>query len=188
LDTDSGEQLGRFDWVITTAPAAQTAALLPASTPIQASIQTQMSGCCALMLGFAEPSIPQLSWQAALVREADISWVSVNSSKPGRAAACSVVVHSTNAYAEASLDDAPASVQAHMLNELQAVTGIDPALAEHCTLHRWRYANTPQQEGPPALVDPSNKLGACGDWLIHGRVEAAFLSAKELAASVRELL
>jgi len=188
LRTDSGEELGHFDWVISTAPAAQTAELLP-DGPFKPAIEkAQMLGCCALMLGFPETATPPIEWQAALVREADISWVSVNSSKPGRPAAFSMVVHSTNSFAEARLHDDVADVQEHLLQELQLVTGIDTATADHCTLHRWRYANIPQQNGEPALLDPEQKIGACGDWLIHGRVESAFLSGLQLAAAIRKLL
>ena len=188
LCTDRGEELGHFDWVIATAPAAQTAELMPDCPFTPAAANAQMLGCCALMLGFPATSTPQIDWQAALVREADISWVSVDSSKPSRAEAFSMLVHSTNAFAEASLHDDTAAVQAHLLKELQRVTGIDTDTAEHCTLHRWRYANIPQQNGEPALLDPKQKLGACGDWLIHGRIESAFLSGLQLAAAMRKLL
>ena len=51
---DSAEsKLGLFDWVIFTAPAAQTATLCPeASSVYQASKAARMQGCFALMLGF----------------------------------------------------------------------------------------------------------------------------------------
>ncbi len=95
-----------------------------------------------------------------------------------------MVVHSTNAYADVSLHSDPATVQAHLLNELRLVTGIDTDKTDHCALHRWRYANIPQQNHEAALLDPALKLGVCGDWLIHGRIEAAYLSATQLADSV----
>ncbi|MGI9291536.1 MAG: NAD(P)/FAD-dependent oxidoreductase, partial [Gammaproteobacteria bacterium] len=188
LETVDGEQLGSFDWVLSTAPVAQTRELLPACSYSAVLTDTHMLGCCALMLGFPANAIPTIDWQAALVREADISWVSVNSSKPGRDAAFSIVVHSTNAYAEASQHEDPDSVEAHLYKELLAVTGIDAANADHSVLHRWRYANIPQQTGDAALIDTTLKLGACGDWRLHGRVEAAFLSGLDLANSLREQL
>ena len=173
-----GDDLGRFDWVIATAPATQTAALLP-TLPLPPS--ATMLGCYALMLGFADTAIPSLDWQAALVREADISWASVNSSKPGRGPAFSIVVHSTNRYADANMGSDLKAVEAHLLQELRAVTGIDVNAADHCALHRWRYANIARQAGPAAVLDPEQKLGACGDWLVSGRIESAFTSALDLA-------
>ena len=175
----SGRELGRFDWVISAAPAAQTAALLP---------EIRLHECYALMLGFPAASEPRIDWEAALVREADISWISVNSSKPQRDPAFSMVIHSTNAYAEAQLNSDNESVQAHLLQEVRRVTGLNTDTADHCVLHRWRYANIAKQAGDAYLLDPDRKLGVCSDWLIRGRIEAAFASASLLAAQLRELL
>lgn len=188
LCNDRGDELGRYDWVVSTAPAPQTAELLPDCLFKPAVEKPQMLGCYALLLGFPATAIPQIDWQAARIGEADISWAAVNSSKPDRAAAFSMVVHSTNGFAEAHLQTDSAVLQAHLVKELRLVTGIDAETADHCTLHRWRYANTPRQAPGPTLLDSEQKLAACGDWLIHGRVEAAYLSGLHLAAAVRKLL
>jgi predicted NAD/FAD-dependent oxidoreductase len=145
-----------------------------------------MLGCYALMLGFREK--PAMDWDAALIHNADISWISVNNSKPGRSDATSILVHSTNAFAEARIDADVGSVEKHLLGEFHTVTGIDTDSAEHRALHRWRYANMPQQSGEVALLDTENQLGACGDWLIRGRIEAAFTSAMQLAEPLRQNL
>ena len=79
LTGDRGQSLGEFDWVIVTTPAAQAADLL-AETSLVAATDVTMQACFALLLGF-ESSL-DLPWQAALVHDADISWISVNSSKP----------------------------------------------------------------------------------------------------------
>lgn len=171
--------LGIFDWVVCTAPAAQTAKLL-ASTPLASQTgRVRMQACCALLLGFGEA--PDVDWQAALVRDADISWVSVNSSKPGRPAAPALVVHSTNAWANEHLDDEAGTVQQHLAAELLEVTGIDAGAATFTALHRWRYANVDRQTGDPYALDVQQRLAACGDWFVRGRVEGAFTSATALA-------
>ena len=176
---DAGsESRGTFDWVISTAPAAQTAALMPEYSPLHGHARAVgMRACFALLLGFEAP--PALDWQAALVRDADISWVSVNSSKPGRSGAFSMVVHSTNAWADRHIDDPLDDVRAHLLRTVSEVVGIDADAAAHRDLHRWRYANTAAQK-PAAQVDPGNRLAACGDWFVRGRVEGAFTSARNL--------
>ena len=176
--------LGEFDWVISTAPAAQTAGLLPDEFAHAEQLRSaQMRGCYALMLGFATP--PRLDWDAALVHDADISWVSVNSSKPGRPDGFAVLVHSTNAFAEAHMGDDSQDVTAHLISELRDVTGIDASKAESVQLHRWRYANIEKQDGTAPLVDGELRLAACGDWCIRGRIEAAFVSAMKLAEALR---
>lgn len=184
LDDGDG---GDFDWVVCTAPAAQTAALLPAGSPLEQSASAAgMLACYALMLGFESP--PALDWQAARVLDADLSWISVNSSKPGRGTPFTLVVHSTNAWADAHLDDDRRAVSGHLANELEAVTGLDPAAAAHRALHRWRYANLPRRTDDVRQIDADARLAVCGDWCSRGRVEAAWLSAARLADDLDGLL
>jgi len=179
LSGDAPQPLGEFDWVIAAAPAAQTADLL-ASTPLAAHARgVSMQACFALMLGFSEA--PDLPWQAALVRDADISWISVDSSKPGRPAAHSLVVHSTNPWADAHLDDDADEVRRHLSQELRDIANIDVAAATFSDLHRWRYANIDPQDGSACALNAEWRLAACGDWFVRGRVEGAFTSALALA-------
>lgn len=179
LRDDTGQELGRFDWVIVALPAAQTSRLIGEHAELGGlAADATMLGCYALMLGFAHP-LP-LPWQAAVVRDSDLSWVSVNSSKPGRAAVFTLVAHSTNAWAEDHIEDDLANVQQHLVAELSRITGCDCSSADHCDLQRWRYANIDPQSGARCYYDEQMKLAACGDWFIHGRVEAAFKSARSL--------
>ena len=182
-----GSELGVFDWVVITAPAAQAAALLPESFAHHRMLSNiRLQACFSMMLGFNQP--PRLPWQAALVRNADLSWVSVNSSKPERPVPFTLVAHSTNAYADTHIDEPLESARRHLCTELQAVTGIDAKHADFCQLHRWRYANVAAQPGQTALVDADRRLAACGDWCIRGRVESAFMSAMALAEELRMVL
>lgn len=176
---ENGQVVGEFDWTIIAIPATQ-AASLAAMNPALASraAGADMVGCYALMLGFEGPLA--LPWQAARVRDCDISWLSVNSSKPGRSAAFSLVAHSTNAWAENHIESDAEDVRDHLLAEVERVTGIDCGAAKHVGLHRWRYANIDRQDGAPCFFDAGERLAACGDWFIRGRVEAAFSSAEAL--------
>ena len=187
LFDSGGEDLGLFDWVVLAMPAAQTAALAPDDSSLRKLAMTRnMRACMALMLGFAEP-LP-LSWQAALVRGADISWVSVNSSKPGRPGPFTLVVHSTNAYADANYENKRDSITEHLLAEASAVTGVDCEAAALCQLQRWRYANVDKQQGPVFFLENERRLAACGDWFRRGRVEAAFNSGYALVQELRRSL
>lgn len=179
---DGQERLGEFDWVIATAPASQTADLLATTSIAAAAAKARMDACYALLLGFDEP--PDLAWQAALVHDADISWISVNSSKPGRPSSSSLVVHSTNTWANAHVDDDTEAVRRHLLNECREVAGIDVTGAAFVDVQRWRYANVDRQEGDLYALDPEQRLAACGDWFVRGRVEGAFSSALALAERI----
>ena len=179
---DGRKLLGEFDWVIVTAPAAQTADLLASTSIAPAATKVRMHACYALLLGFEAPL--DLPWQAALVRDADISWISVNNSEPRRPASPTLVVHSTNAWANANVDEDPDTVRRHLADELRDVTDIDTKAAAFADLHRWRYANVDRQEGDLCAMDAGQKLAACGDWFVRGRIEGAFSSAKALAGRI----
>ncbi len=187
LVTDPGPMPEVFDWVIVATPAAQAVDLLPPDSLLKALASTRkMSACFALMLGFVDP--PEWPWQAARVKDRDISWISSDSSKPGRPAAHSLVVHSTNAWADANFDLPSEKVREHLLDEVGAVIGSDAKRAAHVDLHRWRYANIPRQDWPVAQLDRERRLAVCGDWLVHGRVEGAFASAMSLLESLEGML
>ena len=182
LFTDADVHLGSFDWVVVTTPVTQAVPLIP--DDLVASWQladVRMQGCFSLMLGFE--SCLDLPYDAALVRNADISWISVNSSKPGRGSAFTLLVHATNAWADAHIDDNKSAVQAYLSEQTHMVTGIPVAEAQYVDIHAWRYANIGRQQRSMAF-DPKRQIAACGDWVIQGRVEAAFTSASTIAENM----
>ena len=139
-----------------------------------------MQGCFSLMLGFANKL--QLDFDAALVRGADISWISVNNSKPDRNDKSCLLIHSTNKWADAHIDDDRTEVLNYLRQETSEIIGHDLSIAEHQAVHGWRYANIQtQQNDITHFFDQDNNIGVCGDWFIKGRVEAAFTSAHDLA-------
>lgn len=179
-----GANLGGFDWLVLAAPAPQTA-VLGGSVPgiVSACDKAWMRACFALLVGFDK--VLDLGWQAALVRDADISWISVNSSKPGRTGSTTLVVHSTNAWADGHFEEDTEHLQHHLVAELGSVLGRDASTARYSKLHRWRYANLDRTGGPEYFLDRDLGLAACGDWFIRGRVEAAFTSGFELARELQ---
>ena len=70
-----------YDWLILTIPPAQVAQIIPNEIDIIDEIANyQMKSCFSLMLSLKDDiNIP---FQSALVHDQDISWISVNSSKP----------------------------------------------------------------------------------------------------------
>ena len=187
LIDDQGNSVGDFDWVISTAPAAQAADLMPKSFLHYGVItSTKMFGCFSLMFGFNQPL--KLHFDAALVREANISWMSVNSSKPQRPQSYCLLIHSTNKWAEEHLDDDRKIVMAYMCGETSRIIDQYVAFAEYKAIHGWRYANIKKQHNREPLIDFSRRLAACGDWCIQGNVEAAFTSGFNTARAIREVI
>lgn len=183
LIDDNNKQLGLFDWVICSAPAEQTKALLPQNCSFLKQLESiHMKPCFTLMLGFNES--PITDFDAAHVTDEVLSWISCNHSKPGRITKPSLVVNSTNAWAAKHLELDLEEVKHRLIATTERVL-CKPLSPSHTDLHRWRYANVGIQSGPQAFVDKKAKLAAIGDWCIKGRVESAFLSALSLSESLQ---
>lgn len=185
LQDIAGNALGLFDWVITTAPAPQSAALigtyLPDGHPL---LSTALQGCYALMLGFDHPWAA--SWIGAKCDESALGWISVNSSKPGRDAShTAVVAHSTNEWAAAHLEDDSEAVQTALLDAFSSITGMDATRATHIALHRWRYALVSNPSKSGFYCDTGLTLAAVGDWSVTSRIEEVWFASHELAQAIR---
>ena len=187
LTDQQGNKFSKFDWLITTAPAAQTTDLLPKEFKYYQDIKsTKMIACFSLMLGFSQAL--NLNFDAALIRNADISWISVNSSKPKRDTNYCLLVHSSNQWAEQKLTADPRKILKHLCEQTSKIINQDVNLAQHKALHLWRFANISKQAKNKVLIDPQQQLAACGDWCIQGRVEAAFLSGFKLANAIKKII
>ena len=182
MDAD-GRALGLFDMVISTAPAPQTARILPPQFSGHDTLaRTRMSGCFTIMIGLEH--MPDLGFKAARIEDEILSFIAIDSTKPGRAGKPALVVHSRNDWAEANLETDRAEITARMLAALAERTGHDLRNASWIDLHRWRFAAVEQTAGVPFLLDPVLGLG---DWCIGNRVEAAFESASALADALTTL-
>lgn len=181
------KSLGEYDWVISTAPAQQAAQFIPSQfNKINILKSVKMQGCYALMLGFLEPLT--LPWDVALVKNSIISWISVNSSKPKRDSYFSLVVMTTNHWAEEHIVSDKQAIIHTMLEVASQITNHSLFKANYIDLKRWRYANAEKTTLPEPLIDTKNQFAACGDWCISGRVESAFLSAYHMAERLKVLL
>jgi predicted NAD/FAD-dependent oxidoreductase len=179
-DTESRD-LGIFDWVISTAPPVQTRAIFHAYLRPEAQLaHAELQGCYTLMLGFSRKW--DRPWTAAKIRENPIEWIAVNATKPQRnAELTTLVAHSSNAWAQAHIDDSQPEVQNFLQAQLMDVTGIDPRDADFTALHRWRYAllAEPAQRSP--YVDEVRQIACTGDWCSASRIEVVWQSAHSLA-------
>ena len=187
LTDESGQLYSDFDWVISTAPSPQAVEVLPKKFKYYDDIKdVEMRACFSLMLGFSK-NIP-LEFEAAHVIHSDISWIAVNSHKPGRTDRFTLMVHSSEEYSEAHIDDDRETVMQHLMNETSNVIGHDVSIADYKTVHGWRYANNAKRENFHIFLDPDLKLAACGDWCLGGRVEGAFTSTYNLVNAMKEVV
>lgn len=184
LMTETGP-FGPFDWIISSAPAPQTAKLLPLEdNQRQALSSVQMNGCFTLMIRL--PDEAALPFAASRINHPVLSWIAANDSKPDRDPTPTVVVHANNGWSDRHLELAPEAVRDLMLEAcetLYPMIGWQDALSTD--LHRWRYANVARPLGQPFLLDAERQIACCGDWCLGNRVEAAFLSGLALADALQ---
>jgi len=186
LTNKNGALLGIFDWVVSTAPPAQTIALFePHLASDHALRQVRLHGCYAIMIGFNKPW--KKSWIGAKIQHSPLEWVAVNSTKPGRdKTVTSVVAHTTSTWAEEHINDDMEHAELLLRQEFERVTKIDTRDADYFSCHRWRYAVVDTTQQCEAFVDPALSLASSGDWCSVSRIEDAWLKALELAERIKE--
>jgi len=210
LSDDVGQDLGRFDRVVISAPAPQTAELLMEAPRLAAQAAcVDYTPCWTLMLGFDAP-VP-LAFDGVFVNQGPLRWVARDSSKPGRSALAGNatgeptggkavgpvagsagsgdcwVLHAEPGWTRKHLNDAREQVEAAMLEAFSALVevagGSQPAIYWRQS-HSWLYSlvETPLEDG--CLWDPALGIGACGDWCNGARVEGAWLSGEAIAGRI----
>ena len=170
-----------FEHLVLAVPAPQAVPLLGAVAPALAAIAAgaRMRACWALMLRYAEPLA--LPFDAAFVNSGPLRWVARDSSKPGRHAPDTWLLHASAAWSEARLEQAPEGVAAALLEAFAAFGARAP---DSWTAHRWRYADTEPAIDRGHVLDAALGIGLCGDWLNGGKVEGAWLSGRALAEAI----
>lgn len=176
-----------FDWVLVTIPAAQVKAILPERLDFNAQLDdVVMQPCFALMLGYETPRV--LDWDAAFVSKSILSWISVNSSKPNRGKAFTMVALSRNDWAGDHFDQQESEIVAAMLLELESIIGQKLEDASYLKLKRWKYANAPRKDEPLEMIDYASQVACCGDWCMSGKIESAFMASWQLANKLKDVM
>lgn len=171
-----------FDVVILAVPAPQAIPLAAsAGVALPGVERVRYAPCWALMLGYDGPVLADTH-----LRPSDdaVAWIARNASKPGRDAGHeTVVVHATPAWSRAHLEVPPEIAAAALLARFEATTGVSrqPGFV---AAHRWRYALVEQPLGEACIWHEDVGLGACGDWCLGPRIEAAFDSGEAVAQAV----
>ncbi len=187
IKTKSDQIFEGFDWVISSAPVPQTLNLLPKSFEHTSTLSdATMQGCMTLMLGVSEDAT--FFFDAAVVKNSPITWIAHNSSKPGRDKEGSITLNTSGEWAEEHMEDDLEVLKQELIKEAIALLDIRPSDVVHASLHRWRYADVATTFNQDFLLDKKNRLAACGDWCLGGRVENAFLSGYRLAHALKEQL
>lgn len=171
--------------IIVAIPATQAYALLsPVDPSFSGMTNVEMAPCWCAMIAFNA----RLDTVPDLIRgePSDIlSFVSRNSSKPGRTGE-TFVLHASPEWSRAHLEDEKPSVTEALLGAMQLMIGKDFKMPQpvHVGVHRWRYAQTRTPLGAPFIANADSSLLACGDWCIGARIEAAHQSGLAAARHI----
>ena len=184
----NGTGLGYYDWVISTAPPVQTTHLFNKFLPKDSILnQSKFLACYSLMFGFNEKWVH--SWIAANILNSPLEWIAVNSTKPGRNHnLTTLVVHSSNSWAEVHADDDLEKTEYFLRDELQQILKFDISDPEYFSMHRWRYAlldklNDDQTKNE-SYYDKVLQLASVGDWCSRSSIEDTWLNSHELALRI----
>lgn len=175
---------GPFDWVVLTAPAAQTAALVPEGCAFVDTLAEVAYAPCLTAMAAWTDRLP-VDWDVLAESGPVIAWAARQASKPGRSPAPEAwVLHAQAGWSGDHLADDPTVIAPGLLAAFeQEIGGALPA-PHHLAAHRWRYAQVVRPVGAACLIDRDRCLGACGDWCLGPRVEAAFESGTALALAI----
>lgn len=191
VERSDGSQrtLRGFDAVALALPAAPARDLLRASSLLPKVIEeisaVQVAPCWSLMLAYPQAVQPGLTrfgpqWNAARSTHHRLTWLSRESSKPGRGPIERWTAQASAEWSQEHLDDDHARVLAKLQKAFAEVTGIriEPS---HAEVHRWRHARTMVPLGQSHIWDGNARIGLAGDWCLGHRMEDAFVSGLELA-------
>lgn len=183
----------RLDWpgggavfarVVLAVPAPQAVALLPDGHDLAAAVgAARYDPCLTLMAAF--PGGSPAPFEAAADDGHALSWIALDSAKPGRAGPLTAwVAQAAPDWSVRHLELDRDAIAASMLPLLCARIGADPGTALHVAAHRWRYARVARAAGVPFLRDGGGRLYAGGDWCLGPRIEAAWASGTAIAADI----
>ena len=189
LMSSDGGTLCESDWVISTAPAEQTAAIMQESTIIlKGTSQVKMLPCWAAMVA-PQPPLHAVAFDGAFINDGPLRWVARNSSKPGRDPSQETwVLHAGPEWSESHWEDSRESIAHELWQSWCQILNVQSDDPEFVTAHRWRYALAESVYPERSIIDPAMRLAACGDWCGGPRVEGAYLSGLEAAERLLQVI
>lgn len=188
LSSANGHAYDGFDAVVVAIPAPQARSLLHGVARWDDALATvAMAPCWAVLAAGVE--LPRQSGAGLagleLPARGPLAWAAHDAGKPGRdPAAATWVLHADPGWSRAYLEADRHWVAATLWQSFACFAGTAPAHPPYLDAHRWRYARVIRPLGRPFLWDAQMRLGACGDWCLDGRVEAALLSGAALAQRI----
>jgi predicted NAD/FAD-dependent oxidoreductase len=186
ITDEQGGVASGFDWVVITCPGPQAQSLIPVASPLYGVAgDFGYQPCWAAMIGFESPV--QWTYDGVALDHEVLAWVARDSSKPGRGDGDRWVLHAQPDWSRMNVDTEPEVVLRVLRAAFREVSGVLPPETDAGDIHRWLYARSTQVGSRPVSLDPSRRLGLCGDGASGARLEQAWLSGIDLARGIAEL-
>jgi len=172
-----------FDLVISTAPPLQSYDLLMNKADFAPKLKNYEMLPTHAFLGVLK-KYPDFEYEAVKFLDHEIfSWFAVQNSKDNDRENYRFILHSKHEWSLQNLDVTLEGFKTIFIRDFQEFINLQEDDFKYSFLHLWRYASPLNYELKESdiLFDVKNNLAVCGDYLTGGNIEAAFLSAKNLA-------
>lgn len=180
-----GEQSASFDRIVCTAPAPQAIALLGEDHSLAGRLRTiTYDPCLTLMIGLGRRLANRPEVRSD--KDADLSWIARDSSKPNRGSGEAWVAHASPDWSRQHLEMGPKEMATRLTTLFVEAMEADSDRITHTEAHRWRYSRVSSPLGEPFLEGDGGRLFVGGDGCLGARVEAAFLSGTAIAEAILE--
>ena len=179
IDSDK-VSYGPYDWLLITIPPNQATKILYNSFKFLDIIKKiKMRSCYSLMLGFDE--IKEFDFDTALFLDEDIQWLSISKKILEKKEYYNLLINSSYNFAEQNINGSKDKISNYLIKQVSDILQCELNNYKHKALHFWKYAMSEKNNNLGSLFDEDLKVIVCGDWCMNGKVEGAFLSAKNAA-------
>ena len=182
IDSDK-VSYGPYDWLFVTIPPYQAIEILYYNFKFLNIIKKiKMRSCYSLMLGFDK--INEFDFDTASFLDEDIQWLSISKKYLANKEYCNLLINSSYNFAEENINNIKDKISDYLIKQASNILNCELNNYEHKSLHFWKYAMSEKNNNLGSLFDENSKIVVCGDWCMNGKIEGAFLSAKDAANKI----
>ena len=177
IDSDQ-VSYGPYDWLFITIPPYQATEILYDNFKFLDIIKNiKMRSCYSLMLGFDK--IKEFNFDTALFLDEDVAWLFIRKKIFKNKKYYNLLINSSYNFAEKNINSSKDELSDYLIKQVSDILKYDLNNFKHKALHFWKYAMLEKKNNLGSLLDEDLKVIVCGDWCMNGKVEGAFLSAKD---------
>lgn len=182
LKAEDGQPLGKFDYVLNTAPIPQVQQLFDPHWQLPSMPAYEPCFCVMIALD----SKIKLPADGAFVKDEILAWYANNNSKGRPAKHHLITIHGQGQWSKNFTHDRADNFQETLIKRFIELTNVPITIEDiiATSRHYWLYARPQEEFRTTHLYNEQLKLGVAGDVFLGGRIEGAFTSAHHLARQI----